>query len=414
MEKISNSNIKLRILFLTIVGIDSLEVRGIYHDLLRKFRDESHEIFIICPSERREGKKPVFVKEKGVTIIKVKTLNLQKANIIEKGIATLILEYQFIASIKKVLGEIKFDLILYSTPPVTFSNVISYLKKRDNAFSYLLLKDIFPQNAIDLNMIKRNGVIHRFFRKKETMLYNVSDVIGCMSEANRNYILKHNSNINPNRVHINPNSIDPIPCVENLSLKNDLRMKYHIPSETTVFLYGGNLGKPQGIQFLIEVMEAFKEEANIFFLIVGDGTEYSRINLWIQNNNPLNVQLVKALPKREFDALLRCCDVGLIFLDKRFTIPNFPSRILSYMELAMPVLAATDVSTDLKDVIESGNFGYWCESGDLKSMKANIEKMISNADEIKALGSYGFNYLNNHYTASISYQTIIDQYTNVH
>ena len=59
--------------------------------------------------------------------------------------------------------------------------------------------------------------------------------------------------------------------------------------------------------------------------------------------------------------LANSCDVGLIFLDKRFTIPNFPSRLLSYMQASMPVLAATDVNTDIGKVIEEGESDIGCE-----------------------------------------------------
>jgi len=37
----------------------------------------------------------------------------------------------------------------------------------------------------------------------------------------------------------------------------------------------------------------------------------------------------------------------MIFLDYRFQIPNFPSRLLSYMAAGMPVIVATDPNTDM-------------------------------------------------------------------
>src|SRR5665647_904327 len=140
----------MKVLFLTILKINSLDERGIYTDLLRRFRDEGHDVFIVSPAERRYKISTNLKKEKGVTLLQVKTLKLQKTNVIEKGIGTLFMEYQFLWAVKKNFSNEKFDLILYSTPPITFSKVISYIKKRDKACSYLLLKDIFPQNAIDM------------------------------------------------------------------------------------------------------------------------------------------------------------------------------------------------------------------------------------------------------------------------
>ena len=68
------------------------------------------------------------------------------------------------------------------------------------------------------------------------------------------------------------------------------------------------------------------------------------------------------MPKDDYDLLVSACDVGLIFLDYNFTIPNFPSRLFSYMQSRVPVIAATDVSADVGTVIESGGFGWWCPS----------------------------------------------------
>ena len=138
----------MRVLFLTIVKIKSLEERGIYTDLLRKFRNEGHEIFSVSPVERRDRKPTYLIKEEGANLLQIKTLNLQKSNAIEKGIGTMLIEHQYLRAIKKYFFSKKFDLILYATPPIKFSKIVEYFKNRDCAFTYLLLKDIFPQNVV--------------------------------------------------------------------------------------------------------------------------------------------------------------------------------------------------------------------------------------------------------------------------
>ena len=200
----------MKILFLTMIKLDSLKGRGIYVDLLNYFKNQGHEIYVVSPNERRFKSKTILHKESGVSFLNIKTLNLQKTTIIEKGLGQLLLEFQYLNGIKKFFKDVSFNLILYSTPPITFSKVISFVKKRDNAYSYLLLKDIFPQNAIDMKMMKEQGVLHRMFLKKERKLYALSDSIGCMSQANKQYILNHNPHINPSKVEVNPNTITPI------------------------------------------------------------------------------------------------------------------------------------------------------------------------------------------------------------
>lgn len=396
----------MNILFLTLVEITSVEDRGIYQDLLRKFRNEGHELTIVSPVERRRRVSTNFIQKEGVSILQVKTFNIQKTNLIEKGLGTLAIEYQYLSAIKKYTSDKNFDLVLYSTPPITFAKVIEFVKKRDNAKTYLLLKDIFPQNAVDMKMFKKDGFIHQKFVKKEKKLYQISDTIGCMSPANVEFILKHNPEINKNKVEVNPNTIEPIVFNYSEEDKNTIRKKYLIPIDKKVLVYGGNLGKPQGLDFLLETIEQTKF-GNAFFLIVGDGTEFLRVQEWFNSKNPINAKLIQKLPKEDYDQLLAACDVGLIFLDKNFWIPNFPSRLLSYLEMKMPVIAATDPNTDVGDIIEKAKCGYKVISGNQVQMQQKILKILNS--DLKMLGNNADELLEKEYKVDRSYHLIIDK-----
>jgi glycosyltransferase involved in cell wall biosynthesis len=398
----------MKVLFLTMSKINSFSDRGIYTDLLRKFYEEGHDVFAVCPIERHEKKKTEVRKEKQGTLLNVQTLNLQKTNIVEKGFGTLAIEYQFLSAIKKHFSDVKFDVVIYSTPPITFSKVINFIKNRDKAYSYLLLKDIFPQNAIDMKMLKENGILHKMFVKKEQKLYAISDTIGCMSEANKKFVLKHNPSINADKVEVNPNTIEPSVFNQSLEEKQAIKLKYKLPINKKIFVYGGNLGKPQGIDFLLETIAENKNN-DVFFLIVGSGTEYNRTEKWFLNNKPQNAILLAGLPKQDYDLLLHACDVGLIFLHKDFTIPNFPSRLLSYLEMKMPIIAATDASTDIGTIIEENNCGYKVISGDTKNMQLAINKIISDDENYKRMKESAWNLLQKEYKVERSYKLIKDK-----
>jgi glycosyltransferase involved in cell wall biosynthesis len=402
----------MKILFLTLVKIKSLEERGIYTDLLRKFREEGHKIFVVSSSERREKKKTFLLKSEGVSILNVRTFNLQKTNIIEKGIGTLAVEFQYLKAVKNYFSDTKFDLILYSTPPITFFKVIDFVKKRDNAYAYLLLKDIFPQNAVDMKMLKEGSILHKIFMKKERRLYEISDSIGCMSEANKKYVITHNPVISPKKVEINPNSISPIATVQTFQEKQIIKKKHGLPLDKKIFVYGGNLGKPQGLDFLLETITN-TTNLDVFFLVVGSGTEYNRIFKWFQTKKPKNAILLAGLPKLEYDMLLNACDVGLIFLHKDFTIPNFPSRLLSYLEMRMPVITATDSTTDIGSVIEKSKCGYSVLSGDSLAMLNAIDTLVSNENNFTQMQENAWNLLLREYTVDNSYSLIEKKLENV-
>lgn len=389
----------MNILFLSLSQFDDIHVRGIYPDLIRELIRRGNEIFIALPSERRFGLPTRLIPYDHCQILKIKTLNIQKTNVIEKGIATLLLESQFYRAIRKYWGNVAFDLVLYATPPITFNKVIGRVKNRCNARSYLMLKDIFPQNAVDLGMMKEGGILHKMFRRKERKLYDLSDMIGCMSPANCKYVLTHNPSIDRAKVELCPNAVEPVEIVALSNRERDeLLNKYSIPTNKTLFIYGGNLGKPQGVDFLLKVIEANEERRDTHIVVVGSGTEYPRILQWFNHHTPSNATLLSAIPKSDYDRLAGACHVGLIFLDPRFTIPNFPSRLLSYLENAMPILLATDPNTDMGQIAEQEGFGLWCKNGDLNLFMANMNRLAENEGLRRQMGAAGRRFLESNYT----------------
>ena len=114
----------MNVLFLTTGRMGHIQDHTIYPDLLRQFRDNGHNVYHVSTYEKRVGKETEYVEECGTHALRVKIGNLTKVNIIEKGISTLMIEKQYLAAVKKYLSKVKFDLILYSTPPVTLVNVI--------------------------------------------------------------------------------------------------------------------------------------------------------------------------------------------------------------------------------------------------------------------------------------------------
>ena len=400
----------MNILFLTMVKMNSVEDRGIYTDLMRKFRDKGHKVYIVSPTERRDGLKTSVIEEKGVKILSVRTLNVQKTNVIEKGIGQVSIEFLYKRAIKEYLSGVNFDLIIYSTPPITFSKVIESAKKTNPwAKTYLLLKDIFPQNAVDMGMLSKSGVkgiLYKFFRAKEKKLYALTDYIGCMSPANVRYVLEHNPEISPERVEVAPNSLE---LVEDEKTEDKrVLAKYNIPTDKPIFIYGGNLGVPQGIPFLIQCLEANADREDCHFVVVGSGTYFQKLADWYQVRQPKAVTVMKGLPKEDYDRLVQACQVGLIFLDYRFTIPNFPSRLLSYLEYKMPVISCTDPNCDTGSIAQENGFGFYAPSNDVAAFTQAVDKML--ASDIPAMGEKGYQFLKDNYLVEHTYNQILKHF----
>ncbi len=404
-------------------------------DLMRKFRDCGHSLYIVSPCERRDGKSTQVYEEKGAKILSVRTLNVQKTNVIEKGLGQVSIEYLYKRAIGKYFSGVNFDLILYSTPPITLMGVVKHLKKQNpKAISYLLLKDIFPQNAVDIGMMTKTGLkglLYKHFRKQEINLYKESDYIGCMSPANVSYLLEHNQYIDKSRVEVAPNSLsltpDPSPVGEGSSNSQEgkqsdrdyIRRKYGLPVDKPIFIYGGNLGKPQGIPFLIECLDEVKHRSDCHFVVVGNGTYLPKLLEWYNAqaaradnadgkdcaDSIICVTVMKGLPKEDYDLLVKSCDVGLIFLDYRFTIPNYPSRLLSYLENKMPIIACTDPNCDTGSIAEENDYGLYVPSNDKQKFVQAIDRILKM--DIKDMGQNGYIFLCNNYLVENTYEKIM-------
>lgn len=398
-------------------GLRNVSASDIYTDLMRKFRDEGHEVYIIYPNERRTGLPTAIEVNNGVHCLGVRTLNVTKTSIIEKGVGQLLLEDLFMRAMNKYFSNVRFDLILYSTPPITFNKVIKAAKRRNpEAMTYLLLKDIFPQNAVDLGMMTKTGVkgmLYKMFRKKEKELYRISDYIGCMSPANVRFVLEHNPEVKAEKVEIAPNSYDvPSGDEETKSQRDEetksIREKYGLPTDKPIFIYGGNMGKPQGIPFLVECMRVVKDREDCHFVIVGDGTEYPKLEAFVNECRPKAVSVFRILPKEDYDRLADACDVGLIFLDYRFTIPNYPSRLLPYLMSRKPIIACTDPNCDTGALAEQNGYGFYCPSNSVEAFVKTIVRML--ASDIRQMGENGYQFFLDNYTTEHTFRAIMNHF----
>lgn len=400
----------MNILFLTISYSEKGHI-SFYEELLQEFVSNGHNVYVACASERKNGIDTSLSKERNISVLRIKTGNITgNLNIIEKGVSTLLIDTTFKKAIRKYYNNIKFDLVLYPTPPITLVGTVSYMKRKCKAHTYLLLKDIFPQNAVDLGILSTKGIkgiIYRLFRNKEKNLYKLSEYIGCMSMANVNYILKYNE-IERNKIEVCPNCVKPLIINFNEKQLIDIRKKYNIPIDKVVFVYGGNLGKPQGISFFLQCLNECKKIEDAYMLVVGGGSEAKKIKEYVAKNEIVNAKIIDTLPKEDYEMLVNACDVGLVFLDYRFTIPNFPSRILSYMQTAKPVIIASDPNTDMGDIVESNGFGWKCLSNDVKGFSKCVENALSS--DKKMMGKVGRTYLENNYNVSNGYEIIMKHF----
>jgi putative glycosyltransferase len=356
----------MNILYLSAVPFKINKNPSIYTDLIQELTNFGDKITVLSIDS---GLKPFQIKkvsQKNINLMYIGSFRLYNVNLFKKGLSILSLPFFMKRAIKKI-DISKFDIILYETPPITWAGIIKEIKKKNKIKSFLMLKDIFPQNAVDIGLMKKSSFIFKYFKRKEKLLYEVSDYIGCMSKGNIEYIIKNNSKIPKEKLYYFPNT-----------KKDTGSRNIDFQKEKLQFVYGGNMGLPQGVLNIAPAISYFKNDREIEFIFIGKGTEWNKINEYFKEQK--NVQVLESLPREEYEKLLSSCDAGFIFLDSRFTIPNYPSRTLAYLEKGIPIIAATDKNTDIKDLIFDNKVGLWSCSDDINSLIENIKIMKENRE----------------------------------
>ena len=389
--------------FLFLFQKFSFKESTIYLDLVRECALAGHEVYVLAGTSE-EVDDTVIHDVDGCHVAYVTLPDQFGCGKIKKGLIQLLIEPRFLHVIYQHFWKKEIDLIVCPTPPITMAGVIAKAKKHYNCKAYLMLKDIFPQNAVDLGMFSSSGLIYRYYRRMEKQLYEYSDRIGCMSEANIEYLKAHNPEIDNKKLEYFPNTAAVKEPAEDgadnsgpSGAADDGRLR---------IVFGGNMGRPQDVEGLLaSIHECGKRAdlADVFFYFYGDGTESRKIEEYIEREKPANLIYRHQLPRDEYEKSLKNSDAGIISLADSFTIPNFPSRLLSYMQISKPVFAVTDASTDIPEcIMEEAHCGYAVRAGSPEAFLDGIYWLKSHKKDLPGLGMNGRRYFERYFNVGVS------------
>lgn len=395
----------MKVIFLALAFPKMDKSKYLYTQLVSQFHENGHDITVVAPmyDEVTSG----LQIEDGIKVIRVRTFKLFGVGLIKKGIANVLLPYQYKKALKDNKIGLDFDLIITPTPPITLYGVASWLKRKSKGKIYLILRDIFPQNAVDLGMLKKGGAIHAYFSRKEKMLYAKSDAIGCMSQGNIDFIKKYNPEVLQQKLHLLPNWGDPLPIAPESEITL-LRKKENLENKF-VIIFGGNIGLPQKLENIVDLAIACVDHESILFVIMGSGNERNNLENLIESKNVQNVWLKDGLPQKEYMKWVQMADIGLISLSEKFTIPNIPSKALSYYNTKTPILASIDRNTDFGAILEDKEVGVWSEAGQTEALKTKLMTLYENPEKRTQMGENGYQYMIEKLSSEKAYLTIIDK-----
>jgi glycosyltransferase involved in cell wall biosynthesis len=246
-----------------------------------------------------------------------------------------------------------WDLLVWYSPPIFFGPLIAKLRRKskgkNKARTYLILRDIFPEWAVDLGLVRR-GPVYLVFKAIAAFQYSVAQVIGVQTESNLHYLKKWDCA--PRRIEVLRNWLAVTPDVGSSIVVRNTPL-----AGRKIFVYIGNMGVAQGMDIFIDLIHSLRDRTDIGFLFVGRGTEFARLEAEKASRDLSNALFFGEIDSSEIPGLLAQCHVGMVALHPDHKTHNIPGKFVSYVQYGVPVLARVNPDTDLMKLIETEQVG---------------------------------------------------------
>lgn len=390
----------MRILIISVYYLPKTKSTAkIIHDLAVEFFQLGHEAIVLTPDDALRTDSEIAQID-GVKILRVRTGKIDGSSRIVRGLNEMLLSPILWRKGRKFFRENICDMVIWWSPSIFLGPLVKKLKKLFNCPSYLILRDIFPQWAVDTGILKK-GIVYRFLRKKEIEQYEAADVIGVQSSAELRYFdenglgKRYHLEVLYNWANLKEDNVPYGNYREQLGLKDKV-----------VFFYGGNIGIAQDMDNIVRLAENLRDEP-AYFLLVGDGSEVGRLREIIRRKKITNITIHQAVDQKRYLAMLSEFDVGLISLDRKFKTQNFPGKMLGYMYYSMPILASVNPGNDLKETLEEKHAGLVCINGDDTRFRDNAIQLIRDSNLRRQLGLNARSLLESTFSVSRAAKQII-------
>lgn len=397
----------MRILLLVVYYLPStMSSAKLINDLAIEFHRLGHEPIVVAPDENILADTEIK-HESGIKVLRLRAGKIKTASRLIRGFNEVRLSDTIWRKGKTFFKDNPCDLIIYYSPPIFFGSLVKKLKQLFSCPSYLVLRDIFPQWAVDAGVLRR-GLVYRYFKIKERQSYEAADIIGVQSPANLHYFekngldKKYHLEVFYNWTALVEENIQPDAHRERLGLQGKI-----------VFFYGGNIGVAQDMDNIIRLAKNLRSDPTAHFLLVGEGSEVSRLKSAIASNGLSNITIHGAVEQREYLSMLSEFDVGLISLDRSLRTQNFPGKMLGYMYYSMPILASINRGNDLKDILEDMQAGLVCINGEDEKLAANARRLLEDERLRRQVGRNARSLLENTFSVQRAAGQILTQFNHL-
>lgn len=343
-------------------------------DLAREFAQQGHELTVLLPSDETLNGWELEDRD-GVRVLRLSAPKTKDVGYVRRTIGEWLMPYWMAHNLKKSpLAGSKWDGVIWYSPSIFHGPLVKRLKRKSGCKSYLIIRDIFPEWALDLGLM-RKGPAYYFFKHIACGQYDAADVIGVQSEGNLAYFRRWTEGGMRRQIEILQNWLSP-PATAKCSID----IQSTSLAGRKVLVYAGNMGVAQGLDTIVALADRMSYRRDVGFLFVGRGSEAARLEQWSRDLALDNILFRPEIDPDEISSLYEQCTIGIVALDPRHKSHNIPGKFLTYMQNGLPALAVVNAGNDLASLIRQEGVGRACETADLDQLEDLCSDLMAEVD----------------------------------
>ena len=323
----------------------------LFKDILEEFLEAGHEIVrIVAVEDENDEGYTLDIKSKYISYIKVVRKRMDKANIIKRYLADSLTNIKMARKLKRVKADVLFEDVSYSS----FWSVRT--AKRNGMRIVSTLQDVWPDNAVQSDLISHRGIIYRYLEMWQKRVYKYSDKLICISDDMKNFIVSKGISADKVEVIYNWGYTD-----ETVNIpwdKNDFVKKYGLKEDKVYAVYAGNIGRMQNVELVVGAAEILRDRSDIEFLIIGNGVRKNAIQELVKTKRLTNVTILPMQPSELATSIYSAAGVNIIPLVPDGVKTALPSKTGIVLSCGRPVIFAFGQECCFAEMVNNYLAGY--------------------------------------------------------
>ncbi len=341
------------------------------HELAAELVSRGHEVTLLAPSS--DLKTSCTVEQAGrFKVVRFRTGSIKNARLYVRAINEMLLSVTALWRSRSVITRERYDLAIFYSPSIFFGPLVAFLKRRWRIPTYLVLRDVFPDWAVQAGVF-RKGLAYFVFKLFEKLEYSIADRIGVETKDSVEYF-RNGAHLGKVELLRNWTRTDLILSPVDRSFRSKLGLE-----NKTVFLYGGNIGVAQDVDNIVRLAKRMEDLPDTHFLMIGSGSEVKRIQSLAAGGTAKNLTILPSVDQENYLSIIRQFDVGLISLDRRLQSFSTTGKLLGYLRCGLPVLASVNPGNELMDLLKQSGVGMCSWNGDDEEFFQNAVCLRSGA-----------------------------------